>query len=51
MEDEIKYFSCQVCGRMIMAFGNAHDKIQQRCCDEFMVQLEEEEVPEEYKPQ
>jgi len=49
MEDETRYFSCQVCGRMIMTFGNAGDLLQTKCCNEFMVQLEEEDVDERQK--
>jgi hypothetical protein len=32
-----------------MAFGNAHDSVEQKCCDEFMVQIEEEEVDSKLK--
>jgi len=36
---------------MIMAYGNAHEKMQHQCCGEFMVLLEEEEVSEEEVPE
>jgi hypothetical protein len=43
-EEKTRFFVCDVCGKVLMSSGIPKEHLNFKCCDEFMVETEEENI-------